>query len=52
MNKCDSKVRKDIIERLIQLQTNQIEIKDYKVIDEDMLDDVQEKMNQNEEMER
>lgn len=40
LDRCDQDVRKDIIERLVGLQTDEIEIKDYKVIDEDMLDDV------------
>ena len=40
LNKCDPNVRKDIIDRLIDLQTGNEDIKDYKVIDEDMLDDV------------
>ena len=40
LNKCDSDVRKDIIDRLNNLQQGIEEIKDYKVIDEDMLDDV------------
>ena len=48
---CDPKVREDIIDRLINLQTGVEEIKDYKVIDEDMLDDVRIAMEQ-EEMER
>ena len=40
LNKCDSDVRKDIIDRLNNLQLGIEEVKDYKVIDEDMLDDV------------
>ena len=40
LNKCDPNFRKDIIDRLIDLQTGNEDIKDYKVIDEDMLDDV------------
>ena len=51
LDKCDPKVREDIIDRLINLQTGVEEIKDYKVIDEDMLDDVRIAMEQ-EEMER
>ena len=51
LDKCDSNVRADIIDRLIGLQQGEIEIKDYKVIDEDMLDDVRIAMEQ-EEMER
>lgn len=51
LDKCDHNVRKDIIDRLVGLQQGEIEIKDYKVIDEDMLDDVKIAMEQ-EEMER
>lgn len=40
LNKCDPDVRKDIIDRLNNLQLGIEEVKDYKVIDEDMLDDV------------
>ena len=50
LNKCDPNVRKDIIDRLIDLQTGNEDIKDYKVIDEDMLDDVLRKLD--DEMER
>lgn len=50
LDKCDPKVREDIIDRLINLQTGVEEIKDYKVIDEDMLDDVMNELD--EEMER
>ena len=48
LDKCDSNVRKDIIDRLVGLQLGEIEIKDYKVIDEDMLDDVRITMEQKE----
>lgn len=51
LDKCDPDVRKDIIDRLSGLQQGEIEIKDYKVIDEDMLDDVRIAMEQ-EEMDR
>lgn len=34
LNKCDSKVREDIINRLVKLQTCEIEPKKYKVMDE------------------
>jgi hypothetical protein len=34
LNTCDPDVRKDIIERLVKLQTNEEKIKDYKLIDE------------------
>lgn len=51
LDRCDPNVRKDIIDRLMSLQLGEIEIKDYKVIDEDMLDDVRNSMEQDE-MER
>ena len=51
LDKCDPNVRTDIIDRLIGLQQGEIEVKDYKVIDEDMLDDVRIAMEQDE-MER
>lgn len=50
LNKCDPNVRKDIIDRLVSLQQGEIEVKDYKVIDEDMLDNVRSSIE--EEMER
>ena len=50
LNKCDPNVRKDIIDRLIDLQTGNEDIKDYKVIDEDMLDDILRELD--DEMER
>lgn len=40
LDKCKSKVRTDIIERLTSLQLDEEEIKDYKLIDEEMLEDV------------
>ncbi|HIS12031.1 MAG TPA: hypothetical protein IAB40_02855, partial [Candidatus Onthocola stercoravium] len=49
-DKCDPDVRKDIIDRLVDLQTGVEKVKDYKVIDEDMLDDVMNELD--EEMER
>ena len=51
LNKCDSDVRKDIIDRLNNLQQGIEGIKDYKVIDEDMLDDVRYELENND-MER
>ena len=51
LNKCDPDVRKDIIDRLNNLQQGIEEIKDYKVIDEDMLDDVRYQLEDND-MER
>lgn len=51
LDKCDSNVRKDIIDRLTGLQFGEFKIKDYKMIDEDMLNDVKIEMEQ-EEMEK
>lgn len=51
LNKCDPNVRQDIIDRLAGLQMGDLEVKEYKVIDEDMLDDVRIAMEQ-EEMDR
>ena len=51
LNKCDPNVRKDIIDRLNNLQQGIEEVKDYKVIDEDMLDDVRYQFKDND-MER
>ena len=51
LNKCDPNVRKDIIDRLNNLQQGIGEVKDYKVIDEDMLDDVRYQFKDND-MER
>ncbi len=50
LDKCDPDVNKDIFERLVALQTDKEHVKDYKVIDEDMLDDVMNELD--EEMER
>ena len=44
LNKCDSKVREDIINRLVMLQIGEAEIKDYKIIDEYTLDMANEKI--------
>ena len=38
LNKCEPKVREDIIDRLVMLQRGEINVKDYKIIDEDTLD--------------
>lgn len=51
LNRCDPNVRRDIIDRLASLQQGELKIKDYKVIDEDMLDDVRKSIEQDE-MER
>ena len=51
LNNCDPNVREDIIDRLNNLQKAIEEIKDYKVIDEDMLDDVRYELEDND-MER
>ncbi len=41
LNKCDPDVRKDIIERLQELQLGDKEIKPYKIINEDTLEKVE-----------
>lgn len=51
LDKCDPEIRRDIIDRLVDLQTGVEQVKDYKIIDEDMLFDVKIAMEQ-EEMER
>ncbi len=51
LNKCDGNVRKDIIDRLVKLQNDELKIKQYKIIDVDMLDNVRSLIEQNE-MER
>ncbi len=48
LNKCDPNVRRDIIDRLAGLQMGELDVKEYKVIDEDMLDDVRIAMEQDE----
>lgn len=52
LDRCDRKVRDDIIDRLVELQTSDTPLKDYKLINEDMLDDVRDSLEQDEEMER
>ncbi len=52
LDKCDGNVRKDIIDRLMGLQLGELEVKDYKVIDEDMLEDVRSSIENSDEMER
>lgn len=50
LNKCDPNVRNDIIDRLTSLQLGEDKVKDYKVIDEDILNDVLKELD--DEMER
>lgn len=50
LNKCVPNVRSDIIDRLTSLQLGEDKVKDYKVIDEDMFDDVLKELD--DEMER
>lgn len=53
LDRCDRKVRDDIIDRLVELQTSDdAKIKAYKVINENMLDNVIDSLEQDEEMER
>lgn len=42
LDECKPEVRKDIIDRLVKLQLGEDEVKDYKVINEDMLEKVME----------
>ena len=46
LDKIDPSLREKIIDRLIKLQQNEVEIKDYKVIDEDMFENVKSKLEQ------
>lgn len=46
LNRCDPKIREDIIERLVLLQRGEIEVKDYKIVDEYSLDMANEKIEQ------
>lgn len=48
LNTCNSDVRKDIIDRLCDLQMGEATEKEYKVIDEDILKDVKNKLEQSE----
>lgn len=50
LNKCNPNVRSDIIDRLTSLQLGEDKVKDYKAINEDMLDDILKELN--DEMER
>ncbi len=46
LDRIDPALREKLIDRLIKLQQNEIEIKDYKVIDEDMFESVKTKLDQ------
>lgn len=46
LNRCEPKVREDIIERLVLLQRGKVKVKDYRIIDEDSLDMANEKIEQ------
>ena len=48
LNTCNPDVRKDIIDRLNSLLMGEINEKEYKVIDEDKLEDLKNKLEQNE----
>lgn len=50
LNTCDPEVRKDIIDRLTSLQLDGEEIKDYKIINEDLLENIEN--SRNDELER
>lgn len=45
LDHCNPDVRRDIIDRLIKLQTFEENVKDYKVINEDMLDIVRSRLS-------
>ena len=44
LDKIKPEIREKIINRLVKLQTGEIEPKDYKLIDENQFEDIQEKM--------
>lgn len=46
LDKIKPEIREKIINRLVKLQTGEIEPKDYKLIDEQQFDDIQEKIKQ------
>lgn len=46
LSKIDPTLREKMIDRLVQLQRGEIEIKDYKIIDEDMFEKVESKLKQ------
>lgn len=46
LDKIKPEVREKIIDRLVKLQRGEIEPKDYKLIDENQFEDIQEKMEQ------
>ena len=46
LDKIKPEIREKIINRLVKLQTGEIEPKDYKLIDENQFEDIQEKMKQ------
>ncbi len=52
LDRCKPDVRKDIIDRLVGLQMGEIDIKDYKLIDEYTLDDVRKELETDKELER
>lgn len=47
LNKCDLKVREDIIDRLVGLQTNELSIKNYKIIDENTMETAKNQLEKN-----
>ena len=46
LDKIKPEIREKIINRLVKLQTGEIEPKDYKLIDEDQFEDIRKKMEQ------
>lgn len=47
LNKCDMKVREDIIDRLVGLQTNELSVKEYKIMDEYTMETAKRQMEKN-----
>ena len=46
LDKCNPDLREKIIDRLIKLQQGEIEVKDYKMIDEYILEEARDKLEQ------
>ena len=46
LDKCKPDLREKIIDRLVKLQQGEIEVKDYKMIDEYILEEARDKLEQ------
>ena len=46
LDKCNPDLREKIIDRLVKLQQGEIEVKDYKMIDEYILEEARDKLEQ------